>query len=828
METVLRELQYASRQVRRSPGFSISAVLMLALGIGATTATFSIVEGILLRPLPFPDPTRLVALSDTLERVEVGPGGEAGVTAPEIRTYIRDTNTFENLGGYQPGAYELSGTDEPSPTNGARLSSGVFAALGVPPLLGRVFTQQEDDERQQVVVLSYSLWRSRFHGDPHILGTKLLLDRKPYLVIGVMPRNFEFPLMPGHLSRSELWMPMSCTQAELTQGAGSWAFQMVGRLKPGVTIARAQANADQVAQEITRNLPSFLASIRIKAMVRSLHEDTVSDARPLIRTLFVAVCVVLLIACANLAGLLLVRAIRRRREIAVRLALGAPASALLRAAILESMILSVSGCLLGVGLAAIALRVSIKQLPETLPRIDEIGLNWTVIGFALHLALATGMICALAPGFAAMRTNLNDTLKEGGRSGSGGGHARLRSALVVAEIAIALVLLVTSGLLLRSFEKMRTVALGFRSENVVVAAYTLPPKQYSSQGAADEFGRELLRRLEQLPSVQLAALGSFMPMSGNGGSSVFIAEGYLLPQNANMNVATISVTRGDYFRAMGIPLLRGRFLTDTDNAAAPLVAVVNHKLAQRYWPGQDPVGKRLRLGTPEMKTPWLTIVGEVADVKQNAPDVEAGEQYYQPVDQYEASLGELAAPTDIIGNSAYIFLRSVMPPEQMENALRSVVRALDPQLPLTQVQTMTQAVSDSEAPRRFNTAVISAFAGMAVLLAVLGIYSVVAFSVAQRVQEIAIRMALGSQRTGIVRLVVSSGGRLAIAGCIIGLLGAAAASRVVNSLLFNVSPFDPLVLTFAAVAIFLLALAASALPAIRAASIDPMRALRTE
>jgi putative ABC transport system permease protein len=828
METILKELGYALRQLRKSLGFSISAVLMLALGIGATTATFSVVEGVLLRPLPFPDSGRLVALSDTLERVEVGPGGEAGVTAPEIRTYVRDTNTFENLGGYQPGAYEFSGTDQPSPINGARLTPGVFAALGVQPLLGRVFTQQEDDDSQQVVVLSYSLWKSRFHGDSHILGAKLILDRKSYLVIGVMPRNFEFPLMPGHLSRSELWVPMSPTQAELTQGAGSWAFQMVGRLKPGITVARAQANADQVAQEITRNLPSFISSVRIRAMVLSLQEDTVSDARPLVRILFVAVCVVLLIVCANLAGLLLVRAIRRRREIAVRLALGASASALLRAAFLESMLLSMSGSLLGVALAAIALHVSINQLPETLPRIDEIGLNWTVIGFALLLALATGMICALAPAFAAMRTNLNDTLKEGGRSGSGGGHARLRSTLVVAEIAVALVLLITSGLLLRSFEKMRTVAPGFRSENVVFAAYALPRKQYSSQAEADEFGRELLRRLEQLPSVQSAALGSFLPMSGSGGTSVFIPEGYQLPQDANMSVATISVTRGDYFRTMGIPLLRGRFLTDADNGSAPLVVVVNHKLAQRYWPGQDPIGKRLRLGTPEMKTPWLTIVGEIADVKQNGPDVEAGEQYYEPVDQYEASLGSIAAPTDIIGNSLDIFLRSQMPPEQMENAMRSVVRSLDPQLPLAQVQTMNQAISDSEAPRRFNTAVISAFAGMAVLLAVLGIYSVVAFSVVQRVQEIAIRMALGSQRAGVVRLIVNSAGRLAIAGCIIGLLGAAAVSRIVNSLLFNVSPFDPFVLTFAAIAIFLLALAASAIPALRAASIDPMRALRTE
>ncbi len=828
MESILKEAKYAFRQLSKSPAVTISAVLMVALGIGATTATFSIVEGVLLRPLPFREPTRLVALSDVLERVDLGPGGEAGVTAPDVRAYTLDTNTFENLGAYVPTSFELSGVGEPSQVNGSRLTAEIFPALGVEPLLGRVFTKQEDEESRQVIVLSYASWQNRFHGDSHILGSKLLVDRKAYLVIGVMPRNFEFPLLPGHLNRSELWVPMSFTQPELTQGAGVWGFQMVGRLKSGVTVARAQADAEQVAQEIMRNYPSFIASLRISALVRSLQEDTVEQARPLVRILFLAVCVVLLIVCANLAGLLLVRAIRRRREIAVRLALGAPASALLRGAILESMVLTVSGSLLGVAVAEVAMRACISQLPETLPRVDEIRIDWIVVVFAVLLALATGVLCALAPAFAAIRTNPNQTLKEGGRSGSGGGHAQLRSAIVVAEIAIALVLLTASGLLLRSFEKMRTVALGFRSGHVVVAGYSLPRRQYSSQVAVDEFSHELLDRLKQLPGTESAGLTSVLPLSGSNGRSVFIPEGYALPQGENLSIAIISLTFGDYFRAMGIPLLRGRLLTDADKAEAPLVVVVNRTLAQHYWPGQDPVGKRLRLGTPETKTPWLTVVGEVADVKQKAPDTEAAEQYYQPVDQFEASIGALAAPTDVNGRGGYIVLRTLLAPEPMENALRSAVRTLDPQLPLTQIQTMDQAISDSEAPRRFNTAVISAFAGAAVLLAVLGIYSVLAFSVAQRSQEIAIRMALGSQRTNVVGLIVGSGARLATAGCIIGLLGAGAASRVVRSLLFQVSPFDPVVLALAVVLVFFLALAASAFPAIRAASVDPMRALRTE
>lgn len=829
MRTLFLDLKFALRQLRKSPGFTATAVLMLAFGIGATTAIFSIVEGVLLRPLPFPQSNRLMVLADIIHGANLGGNGEAGVTAPDIRAYSRDTRSFQSLGGYQGTGFELSGLGDPAQINAARMSAGVFPALGVSPLLGRVFTAQEDEQSQQVTVLSYSTWQSRFHGDAQILGKKILLDRKPYLVIGVMPRNFEFPLFSGHLNRSELWVPMSFKPQELAAGSASWNFQMVGRLKPGVTPAQARSDAERVAQEIMRNYPAFMRSLSISPVVRPLQEETVEQARPLVRTLFLAVAVVLLIACANLAGLLLVRAIRRQREIAVRLALGAPSSALLRQAILESLVLSASGGLVGLALAAVALRVSVKLLPESLPRVNEIGLNWVVVGFALLLAVVTGLLCGLAPAFAALRTSVNETLKEGGRSGStGGGHARLRSALVVAEIAIALILLTASGLLLRSFEKMRSVDLGYRPDHITTAAYGLPQKQYSTQPAVDAFNKELLLRLQQLPSAQAAGLTSFLPASGNNSNETFIVEGYVPPKGAGMNLATPVQVVGDYFHAMGISLLQGRFFTEADKADTQLAIVVNRKMAQHYWPNQSPLGKRLRVGTQEMQTPWMTVVGEIADVKLSTPDAETKEQFYQPVEQSEASIGSLATPTDLNGNGGYIVLRSALPPEQMENALRATVRSLDPLLPLTQMQTMEHAISDSEAPRRFNTAVITGFAAAAVLLAVLGIYSVIAFSVASRVQEMAIRMALGSQRSGIMRLVLVSGAQLAAIGCGIGLLGAAGASSLLRSFLFGVSPFDPVVLTLAAIAVLLLALAASALPAIRAASIDPMQALRGE
>jgi predicted permease len=825
---LLQDLRHAARHLVKSPGFAATAVLTLGLGIGAATAIFSIVEAVLLRPLPFHDPNRLVLVADNLEGVSLTPNGEA-VTAPDVRAYMRDTHVFESMGALNNTTYELSGAGEPAQINGSRLTGGAFPTLGVAPLLGRVFTQQEDDQGEQVAVLSYSLWQSRFHGDTGVLGTKVLLDRKPYAVIGVMPRTFEFPLLPGRLNQSQLWVPMSFTPQEISNGDGNWDFQIVARLKRGISLPQAQADAEQVAQEIMRNYPPFMARLHISGVVRPLQEDAVAQARPLVHVLFLAVLVVLLIACANLAGLLLVRAIRRRREIAVRLALGASMATLLRQAIVESLLLSVSGGLLGLIIASATLRVCLALMPETLPMVNGIGLDWPVVAFALLLAGATGILCGLAPAFAAVRTDLNDGLKEGGRTGSSGGrHARLRSALVVAEIAVALVLLAASGLLLRSFQKMRAVDPGFRPQRAIVASYALPRQKYSSQSAVDEFNHELLRRLRELPGADFAGLTSLVPMSGQGNQSAFIVDGYVPPKGANISLATISLVVGDYCRAMGIPLLRGRALTETDKAGAQLVILVNRKLAEHYWPGQDPIGKRLRVGTPEMQSPWLTIVGEVANVKQDAADVETEEQYYQPVEQYEASLGQVGSAASINGNTGYVVLRSSLPPEQMENALRATVQSLDPQLALAQIQTMEQAVSNTEAPRRFNTAVITAFAVGAVLLAVVGIYSVIAFSVAQRTQEMAIRMALGSPRVGIIGIILRSGMRLGAIGCGLGLLGAISASQLLRSLLFQVSAFDPLVLTLAAIAVLLLAAGASALPARRAASIDPMRALRMD
>jgi predicted permease len=828
MERLFQDIRHALRQLRKSPAFTLTAVLTLAFGIGATTAIFSIVDGVLLRPLPFPGQARLVVLADIVEGVDYG-GDTPGVTAPGVRIYMRDTTAFSSLGGYQPVTYELSGVGDPTPIDAARLSASIFPVLDVSPLMGRAFTQQEDDSRVQVAVLSYQTWRSRFQGNEHIVGQKILLDRKPYEIIGVMPRDFEFPLVPGQLNRSELWVPMSLTQNELVQGAAGWGYYLVGRLKPGVTPAQAQQDAAGAAREIMRNFPPALSARRIHPLVERLDESTVAQARPLVRALFFAVTVVLFIACANLAGLLLVRVIRRRREISVRLALGASGAAVVRQLLVETLLLSIAGGLIGLVLASVALRVGVNFLPETLPRISSIGLNWQVMAFALGLAALTGLLCGLIPAFAAARTGVNEALKDAGRTGTaGGGHTRLRSALVVAELAVALVLLTASGLLLRSFEKMRAVELGFHADHMLTAGYSLPRQQYKTQAAIDAFNVMLRTKLEQLPGVEAVGITTMLPAAGQDIRSTFTPQGYVPPKGVGLNLAWAPQVMGNYFRAAGVPIIRGRDFTLADGVGAPLVVIVNRTLAERYWPGQDPLGKRLHRGPAEAALPWLTVVGEIGDIKDLGADSPTLNQYYLPAGQAKADAGSFAFPDMLVSTGGSIVLRGQQPPELLAGALRAAVRSIDPQLPLIKVESMDRVVEEGQAPRRINTALISTFAAAAVLLALLGIYSVVAFSAALRTQEMAIRLALGSQRSRVMRLILVSGAKLGLVGCVIGTIGAIFATRLLRSLLFEIDPVDPIVIALAALSIFLLSLAASVVPARRAASIDPMKGLRAE
>lgn len=822
MYALAQNLRFTLRQLRKAPGFTLTVVLTLALGIGATTAIFSLVEGVLLRPLPFRDADRLVLLGDHL-------GSNAGIsiTAREIATYSTAAEAFSSLGGYIGTGYELSGGAQPEEISAARLTASMFPTLGVQPLLGRLFTEQEEDTHQLLAVISYALWLDRFHRDPHIVGSTLVLDRKTYSVIGVMPRGFEFPLQAGRLNQAQLWVPLSLTPDELSdQQAGFWGYHMIARLKDGVTLPQAAQDADRVARQVMRTFPVSMAAIRIRGDVELLRESVVAETRPLLRGLFFAAAIVLLIACVNVSGLLLVRAIRGRREYAVRLAIGAPSSRILAEAVLEGLLLSMAGGLLGLAFAATAIRTAPRFLPESMPRIDSISMNATVASFALLLAIATGVLCSLTPAFAALRANLIESLKEGSRNGSASAsYTWLRSALVVSEVAIALVLLTVSGAFLRSFQKMRAVDPGFRPDHVLVAGYQLPLNQYATNASVDAFNRALLEHISSQPGVLAAGMTSALPASDLSALAVYTVEGPPA-ETWKLKFAAFAIVYGDYFTALRIPLLEGRTFTAHDDANAPLVLVVNQSMAKHCWPGQTAIGKRLHVGNPHKGLPWATVVGVVADTKIGSRDEPSVDQWYFSAQQPAVLYGSNAPSKLTKAVGGYITVRSGLAPEYMTETLRSAVAEIDPLLALQEVRPMADAISNVEAPRRLNTGLITAFALGALLLAITGIYAVVAFSVSVRTAEIAIRMALGAQRAGIARLILISAGKLALLGCGVGVLCSLATSRLVASFLFDVSATDPFIYLAAIVFMTLMALLASALPATRAASADPIEALR--
>lgn len=823
MHALAQDLRFAYRQLRKTPGFTLTIVVTLALGIGGTTAIFSLVQGVLLRPLPFSRPDRLVILGDHL-----GENTGTSVSAREIGTYSTATAAFSDTGGYIQTSYEVSGGATPEHVNAARLTAAVFSTLGVSPILGRTFTRQEDENHETVAVISYGLWLSRYHHNSQVLGRAVVLDRRAYSIIGVMPRGFDFPPVDGYLNQAQLWVPLSLTADELSdENAGMWGYQMVARLKDGVTLPQAAQDADRVAKQIVHILPPAQSTVGLRGDVTPLLEYEVSEVRPLLRVLFLAVSVVLLIACANVAGLLLVRAIRRRGEYAVRLALGARSGAIIRQSVFEGLLLGVSGAFLGLAFAATAVRLALRVMPDSMPRIDSISIDATVTGFAVLLALATGALCSLAPAFAALRTDLVENLKQGGRIGTlGSSHTWLRSALVVSEIAVALVLLITSGAFLRSFQKMCSVDPGFRPDHVLVAGYQLPLNQYPTNASAVAFSREVVARLSSKPGIVAVGTTNATPAVGGYPETEYTVE----EQPASVwkpEFAIFGIVSGDYFRGMGIRLLDGRYFTVDDRSGSPLVVIVNESMAKHCWPGQRVLGMRMHAGGPKMKLPWATVVGVVADSKMGSPDEPADDQWYIPAEQ-PATLygldhtGKLSVPAP-----GYITLRSAIPPEEMIHTLRATVAEIDPLLALEQVQTMNDAISNVEAPRRFNTGLITAFAFIALLLALTGTYAVVAFSTSLRTQEIAIRMALGAQRGGIAALVLRSGAKLALLGCGLGVLGALAVSRMIGSFLFQVSATDPVIYFAGVVIMMTTAIVASALPAKRVASVDPIVALRS-
>jgi putative ABC transport system permease protein len=823
MNSWMMDLRFSARRLTKAPGFFVTVTLMLALGIGAITAIFSLIEGILLRPLPFHDPERLVQLGE-----HVGENAGIGTTARDLRAYSTETKAFSSIGGLVGSSFVLTGSPSPESIPAARLTASMFPTLGVDPVIGRVFSQREEDQRTQVAVISYSLWTEQYHRDPRTIGSILELDRKPYTIIGVMPRGFEFPLQVGRLNQARLWVPLSLTADELSdESAGFWGYQMVARLKGGVTLAQAAQDTDRVSRLIMSTYPSTMSQIHIRGDVKLLSEVLTGDVKPLLRILLIAVAVVLLIACVNVAILMLVREVRNHRGHAVRLALGARPGTILRGSVLEGLILSLSGGLIGLFLAAIAVRITVRSLSESMPRADSIWIDMHVALFTLGAVLLSGVLCSLVPAFVALRINPVEGLKENAVTTSGtASHARLRSSLVIAEVAVALVLLTISIAFLRSYQKMLAIDPGFQPQHVLVAGYRLPVEHYPTQISVENFHRSVIEKLLTQPGIVTAGIGNTLPSSGNSGMSAYTIEGRAA-EGWKLKFAMFGAVDGNYFQALGIPLIAGRVFSDQDRAESPLVVVVNQSMARHSWPGQNPIGRRMHVGNPKKNLPWATVIGVVGDTRVGGRDQEVNDGWYASALQPAVLYGSASPQASGAPTGGSIVVRAAIPPDEIAGIVRRAVAEIDPELALEQVRPMADVVSTTEAPRRIMTKLIGIFGLAALVLALSGIYAVISFSVTLRTQEIAIRMAVGAQRSGITNLVLQSGARLALFGSALGIVGAVAASHLIGSLLFEVSPMDPWIYVGCVLLMMASAYLASLVPALRAASANPIQALRS-
>lgn len=824
MPTLLWDLHYALRQLRKAPGFALTAVLTLAIGIGGVTAVFSVVEAVLLRPLPFREPGRLMSLHESAQQ----DSHELRMSAPGVLFFQRESKAFSSIGGFIGSSYELTGAGAPFKAQAERVSSSLFPLLGIEPMLGRTFTQREDDDASPVTVISYALWKERFHNDPQVLGTKIDLNRRPYTVIGVMPRSFEFPLDAGRLSQHDLWVPMSFTAVEKNSEGDNFDYSAVGRLKPGVTPSQAQQDVNRVIAELQAQYPE--SGVKLRGYFVPLREEVTGNARPLLRVLFGVVALILLIACVNLANLLLVRAAGRRREFGVRLALGAARRRMFRQLLTESLLLSFFGGVVGVWLAVALVQAAAAKLPDSLPRLGEIGVSWPMLIAAIVLTSATGLICGLAPALESIRPHLLDSVRDGGHGSSyGRGQSRLRSGMVVVEVGMAMVLLVSAGLLLRSFAKMLAVDPGFEPSHVLTASLSLPAHDYPTQQKVDDFFAGLQQRLQAQPNVKSVGFASNIPIVGQRSGRLIAPEGYVKSPGEGWIIASNYLTQGDYFEATRIPLVRGRYFTPSDDKpGAPLVTVISESLAHRYFHGKDPIGMRIRVGPHFVSSmPAMTIVGVVGDIKQGPRDEATVPQMYEPVSQAVADLGPLGAMIGVAADMN-IVVRFIGNPATIVDMLHKTVHQLDPLLAISKVETMDEVVSASEASRRFNTTILTSFATIALLLSLLGIYGVLAYSVTERTREIAIRMALGATRGSVLLRTLRYAFSLTAMGAAIGLAAALGLTRLLTNLLYDVKSLDGPVMVAAIILLFLCTSIAGWLPARRAASVEPMQALRTD
>jgi predicted permease len=825
LEALVRDLHYGWRQLWKSPPFTLTAVLTLAIGIGGMTAASSVVEAVLLRPLPFQDPDRLISIHEHLAR----DSHELHVSAPDVLIFQRENQAFSGSAGFVGTGFELTGAGAPFRASAERVSVSLFSVLGIEPLLGRTFTQQEDENAASVTVISFALWKERFQSDPNVLGKTIDLDRRPYTIIGVMPQHFAFPIDAGRLSHQDLWVPMSFTPVEKNSEGDNFDYSLVARLKPGLNHEQAQADIDRVIAGIQTSYPAN-ANVQLQGYFRTLKEEAVRNVRPLLNMLLAAVGLVLLIACVNLANLLLVRAAGRQREFGVRLALGAARRVLLRQLLTESLLLSVLGGLAGIALAVFLVRTAALSLPDSLPRLNEIAVRWPMFAVALGLVALTGTLCGLAPALACMKTDVLDSLRDGSQSsGQGRSQHRLCSLLVTVEVALATLLLVASGLLLRSFARMLATNPGFQPQRVLTAPLSLPVHDYPTQQKVADFYQALQQKLELLPAVKAVGFSSNIPIVGQNSGRLIAPEGYVPLPGEGMLIASNYLVQGDYFQALHIPLIRGRYFNVRDEQdGAPLVAIVSQSFAEQYFHGRDPIGLHVKVG-PRFDTgmPAITVVGVVGDIKQGALDQPTIVQMYEPISQAAADLGSLSAMIGVVG-SMDVVIRTDGDPTALSATLEKIIHQLDPSLAVSHVRTMDEIVAATASSRRFNTVIVSAFAVIALMLSLLGIYGVLAYSVSERTREIAVRMALGATRNVVLLRTLHYAVTLAAIGITAGLIASLGLTHFLSSLLYDVKPLDAAAILGAVLVLLACAALAGWLPAHRAASIDPMQALRTE